>query len=366
MISQNKFLSASIFLLFIFLLFFGMIEARGFLVPLFVSITFAYLIYPVSGWLEKKGFNRVIASLIGIIALLSIVILFLSFVFTKIHQILSDSENILAQANHNLKLMEGFIRDTFGISFEDQNKWLKNLISSLLDSSSEFSQRFFKATTSTLFKMALIPVFIFYFLQFRERFSRFFYEVANEKHREITAKFIDKVSFVTPRYIGGVFIVVCVLVILNSIGLLIIGLKYAIFFGVISAIFNFIPYFGTWIGAFFPFTFALLTGESPNQALYVLVLFVIIQFTENNILTPNITGGYVDINPLFTILSIMIGGILWGIAGMFVIIPMVATLKIYCDFFPNLQPISRLISAKDNPRHSRRINWIRNLMKMDK
>lgn len=352
-------------MLFIILLFFGMIAARGFLVPLFVSITFAYLIYPFSHWLEKKGFNRIIASFIGIILLLSIVIFFLSFVFTKIHQILNNSDDILVQANHNLKLMEGFIKDNLGISFEDQNKWLRNLISNLLDSSSEFSQRFFKATTSTLFKMAMIPVFIFYFLQFRERFSRFFYEIANDKHKEITAHFIDKVSFVTPRYIGGVFIVVMVLVVLNSVGLLIIGLKYAVFFGVISAIFNFIPYFGTWIGAFFPFTFALLTGDSPNQAVYVLILFVIIQFTENNILTPNITGGYVDINPLFTILSIMLGGILWGIAGMFVIIPMVATLKIYCDFFPDLQPISRLISARDHPRHSKRVYKIRKLFRMD-
>ncbi|OYT16960.1 MAG: AI-2E family transporter [Bacteroidetes bacterium 4572_77] len=343
--SNSKLKNATIFLLFISLLFFGLVIARGFLVPLFVAIIFAYLLYPLTSFLEKKKFKRVFASILGIFLLFSIIIVFFGFVFAKVHQILAEGIDIIAQSSENLRQMELFVLNTFGISIENQNLWLNNLVSNLMDSSNDFSKRFFTATAQTLFQIGMIPVFIFYFLQYREKFGTFIYEMANERHKEITEEFLKTVSFVTPRYIGGVFMVVSILAVINSVGLLIIGLKYAVFFGVISAIFNFIPYFGTWIGAAFPILFALLTSDSPTQVLYVILLFVVVQFTENNILTPNITGSYVNINPLFTILGIMLGGVVWGIAGMFVVIPIMATLKIYCDFFPNLQPIGRLLGT---------------------
>lgn len=168
------------------------------------------------------------------------------------------------------------------------------------------------------------------------------------------------------RYIGGVFIVVAVLSVLNSFGLYVVGLKYPIIFGIISAFFNFIPYFGTWIGASAPFVFALLTGDSVNLAFGVLLLFAIIQFTENNILTPNITGGYVDINPLITILSIIVGGLVWGVAGMFVVLPVMATIKIICEYTPKLHAVAYLISNQQERKYlvrKRRFSLIWNRIK---
>ncbi|MEA3505560.1 MAG: AI-2E family transporter, partial [Bacteroidota bacterium] len=120
---------------------------------------------------------------------------------------------------------------------------------------------------------------------------------------------------------------------------------------IISAFFNFIPYFGTWIGASIPLTFALLTGDTINTAIGVLILFIIIQFLENNILTPNITGGYVDINPFITILSIIIGGMIWGITGMFVILPIIGTIKIICEHYPSYNPIAYLISNQQERKY---------------
>jgi predicted PurR-regulated permease PerM len=130
----------------------------------------------------------------------------------------------------------------------------------------------------------------------------------------------------------------------------IVGVKYAILFGIISALFNLIPYFGTWIGASIPFTFALLTGDSPQLALGVLLLFVIIQFTENNILTPNITGSYVNLNPFVTILLIIIGGTVWGIIGMFVVVPVAAMLKIIFDHSRSMKSLGYLIGADTENR----------------
>ena len=125
-------------------------------------------------------------------------------------------------------------------------------------------------------------------------------------------------------------------------------MKYAILFGVVSAFFNFIPYFGTWIGAFFPFMFALLTGDSPNLALWVLAFFALIQFTENNILTPNITGGYVRLNPFITILALIAGSMVWGVAGMLLAIPIIASLKIIFENFESTKPIAFLLERPES------------------
>jgi len=174
-----------------------------------------------------------------------------------------------------------------------------------------------------------------------------------------------QVSTVIQRYISGVFTVVFILCILNSLGLYIIGVKYAIIFGVISALFNIIPYFGTWIGASIPFLFALLTGESPHLAISVLILYAIIQVTENNILTPTITGGYVRLNPLFTILSVIAGGMVWGITGMLVVIPFVATLKIIFENFDNTKPIAFLIGNDRSKKFNLNIRGLKKVFYRD-
>ena len=183
--------------------------------------------------------------------------------------------------------------------------------------------------------------------------------VPSEKEED-TRNIIRKISHVTPKYVGGVFTVVMILCVLNSFGLWIVGVKYAILFGIISALFNLIPYFGTWFGASIPFMFALLTGDSPNLALGVLLLFVIIQFLENNILTPNITGSYVNLNPFVTILLIIIGGTVWGIIGMFVVVPIVAMIKIIFEHSKSLKPYAYLIGADDENR--RKAVWRQKLI----
>jgi predicted PurR-regulated permease PerM len=187
-------------------------------------------------------------------------------------------------------------------------------------------------------------------LYYREKFYKFIIMAVPARREEDARVVLRKISFVTPRYIGGVFTVVLILTILNSFGLWIVGVKYAILFGIISALFNFIPYFGTWIGASIPFMFALLTGDTPGLAFGVILLFIIIQFLENNVLTPNITGNYVNLNPLFTIIIIIIGGMVWGIIGMFVVVPVAAMLKIILEHSRTMKPYAYLIGADSERR----------------
>src|SRR5690606_28565489 len=175
--------------------------------------------------------------------------------------------------------------------------------------------------------------------------------IPREKHEKIN-NILKDVSHVTKRYMGGIFIVVLILCFLNSLGLLVIGVKYALLLGIASALCNFIPYFGTLIGGIFPLLFVLLMSNTPEKAFSVIILFLIIQFTENNILTPNIVGGYVRLNPFIIILSIIIGGMVWGLPGMFISVPFLGMFKIFCEQVTPLQPYAFLLGTQGTEKHA--------------
>jgi predicted PurR-regulated permease PerM len=180
--------------------------------------------------------------------------------------------------------------------------------------------------------------------------------------QKVTIKILRDISMVASKYMGGVVIVVFILCVLNSLGLYIIGFRYPIVMGIISALFNFIPYFGTLMGGAVPLLFALLV-QDPVIAGRVVILFIIIQFTENNILTPNIVGGNVKISPFFIIVGLVMAAMIWGIPGMLVIIPVLAIMKIVFKNIDELQPYAFLLSTRGTQKHS--IN-VKNLKKIGK
>ncbi len=157
-------------------------------------------------------------------------------------------------------------------------------------------------------------------------------------------------------------IVILILCVINSTGLLLIGVEYAILLGILSALMNFIPYFGTLIGGAIPLLYTFTVQGEPNKAIAVVGLFVLIQFTENNILTPNITGGSVNINPFFTILIIVVGGMIWGLPGMFVSIPLLGMFKIYCDNKQELSALSYLLGTEGTEEHALTIKNIKEVL----
>ncbi len=331
--------------------------AKNFLSPIALSALFAYMIYPVVHFLEKRGVPKVPASLLGLIIIVALVGLALFLMFKQIESMMGDLPALKRQAMLNVDHLENFIEETFGLSASKQNQWMKTRVNDLFQTGSKFANMTFNATAGTVFKIGMLPVFIFYLLVSRHQIQAFLLKIVPAYRIKETRKFIEESSFLAQRYMGGVFSVVLILSVVNSLGLYLIGLQYAIAFGIISAAFNFIPYFGTWIGAFFPFTFALISSPDPNMALYVLMFFAVVQFTENNILTPNITGAYVKLNPLFTIMGLIAGGMVWGLIGMFVVIPALALLKIILQNFEELRPYAFLIGKENSRKDEAR--WLR-------
>ena len=340
------------FLLSIILVFYVLITAKMFLYPLAVAVLLAYLLFPLANFLEKKRIPRILAILICIILLLTVITFVALFVYRKLGVFVGDFPTFRVKAINRIDEMETSISSLFGISDLQLTDFLRSRVSNMFDAGSTVFNKAFTATTGTLFRLGILPVFIFMFLFYRTKFAWFIMKIVPREKQLLTLNVLREASKVASRYMGGIFTVVFVLCIINSLGLYLVGIRYAITLGVIAAIFNFIPYFGTIIGYTIPFVFALLTGDTAEPAFKVLLVFLIVQFTENNILTPNIVGNYVKINPFMIILGVIAGGMVWGLPGMFVVIPFLAILRIISEHVPALHPYVYLLGTGGTRRHA--------------
>lgn len=346
----------AVFLLLAIMFIFVLIQTREFLYPIMFGILVSFLLYPIASRFEKWGVPRILSIFISIIVGIGVVYGLIYFISQQMMLFLDDIPKLKEQANNNIGAMQQSISEKFGVAQWKQDKWLRESIAGIFERGSEFIGTVFEATAGTVVKFLLIPVYAFFILYYRNKFERFFIKLLKPFHNRFKPQqLISEVSTIIKNYMIGVSTVVLILCFLNSIGLIIVGVNYAIMLGIISALFNFIPYFGTLIGGAIPLLVALLTEPSPSAAVGVLILFLIIQFTENNILTPNISGGYVRINPFMTILSIIVGGMIWGLPGMVLVVPFMGIVRVFCTYFPQLEPIAYLLSTKGTAKHA--LTW---------
>lgn len=345
---------ATFYILFFIVSIYALEEAQKFLAPLFVAILFSYLLFPVANFLEKHGIPRILANLISILGGLAIIIGIIAFFIEQFSIFFEDLPQMKNQATENLRRFEQWISSVFRVPEENVRQWLNDWIAALTNSQDTFITAF-QTTASTVIRVALMPVYVFFMLYYRNKFYNFLIQMAPDNEEKRAEKILNEVNHIAINYMTGVFIVVLIISVLNSLGLAIIGLEYPILLGVTAALFNFIPYFGTLIGAIIPLLFSLLAMDSLDYALWVVIYFLIIQFIENNILTPNITGGSVRMNPFITILSLIVGSMIWGVVGMFIVVPFMAMFRIFCENITFLKPVGYFLSNRGTKRYA--ITW---------
>jgi predicted PurR-regulated permease PerM len=341
--------------LLIFILALGalLLIGRNFLYPLCLAVLFAYLLYPPANWLESKGIPRIISNLICIIIALLIIAGIALLVTRKMMLFMDEVPKMQLRAEHSLDMIGQQIVDR--LNLQRSPHFLKEKVLRLLSSGGGAVAAAVTATTGTIVKLLLIPVYVFFLLYYRNKYYVFICKMLPPHKHHKAENIVEEISTTMRRYMAGVVTVVLILCVLNSVGLMIVGIHYALLFGVISALLNFVPYFGTLIGGVIPLSYTLLMSPDPGKAIGVVILYLIIQFLDHNILTPNITGSYVRVSPFMIILGIILGGMLWGLPGMIISVPTLATVKIISSHIQHLKAIAFLISDKGTIRHA--LTW---------
>lgn len=322
---------------------YGIFIAQDIIVPLAFSILLAILLLPVVNFLERHRFSRVIANLVAILLAILFIAAIIYFLSSQISSFVQDLPSIKQHLTDHWKTVQKWISTQFNFSRTEQTKLIGDAATKIKSSGSGMLGNTFLSLTQALFILVLLPVYTFLILYYRDIIKKFLLTVFNEEHQPKVREVIRESRSIVQGYMIGLIIEMGIVATINSVGFIILGIRYAIFLGVLAAILNLIPYIGMLIASVFCMLITLTTTTEIGDIVGVLVILIVVQFIDNNIIMPKVVSSKVKINALITILGVLIGGTLVGVSGMFLSIPAIAILKVIFDRVDDCKPWGMLL-----------------------
>lgn len=337
---------------------YGIILCRDIVIPLAFAVFLTMVSLPVVSWLEKRT-RTILAVTIVVVGGTALFTFVLWLLVNQVIGLVNDLPNLQERADKFVNDLKGFMW-TLSIGETELNQMVKDGLKSV----SVYLGAFLLTTGNTLATLVQIPIYMFLLLIYRQKFKLFFTSFLPNSDEEMEWK--KDIENVTQGYISGLMLVTLIVAVLNTTGLLILGIKHAIFFGILSGILTIIPYVGIFIGALLPTLMALITKDSAWYAVGVIAVFAVVQFLEGNFITPRITGSKVSINALAAIIALVLGGKILGIAGMILAVPAIGVLKIMLAYSRRLKPFVILLgdvdkedNAKDPTEHTPQVRKLK-------
>lgn len=333
----------SSFGLLLFMVVYVLVIGKSVLVPLTFGALFAFMVKPLCTRYERRIKWRSLAILLAMFTALVPLTGIVYFFSKQCMNVVTDMPSIKEKLNTGISKVYLFAKNTMGFSRAETDQFFSEKVPSMVSSSSFFGDG---VSTSTSFITGLLLTFIyvFLFLLYRSAFKNFMIMQTHQNKREDTQDLLDKIQKVIQGYLQGLVMVIAIMGILNSVGLLVIGIEHPFFWGFLAAMLAIIPYIGTFIGGLLPFLYAVATANESWQPMAVVILFVVVQVLEGNLITPKVVGSSVSINPLAAIIALLIGAQIWGIAGMILSLPGIAIFNEFLKQSDAWRPVSLLIS----------------------
>lgn len=302
--------------------------------PMLFSLLIAFVMYPLCLWLEKKGLSKYLAITTCIIIVFLLLLLLVGMLFWQF-QLFKEDIPLIAEKFKPVWLQwRTFLHQNFSITLKMQDEWLHNLAYNSGDKVSGILSNLFNATAGVIFMLFLIPAYFALFLFHRSVFVHFIEMIFGLQHKIQLQTVLQETIFTFSNYIKGMMMIYLIVGALNSVGLLALGIKHAVLFGMLTAIMTIIPYVGIVISALLPISIAFITKDSIWYPLGVVGVFTFVQYLEANVIFPKVVGKQLNVSTWATLVAIMAGGIIWGVAGMILFIPFVAILKIIAKHIP--------------------------------
>jgi len=332
--------------------------AQDLLIPLTIAIFFTFLLMPVSRKLMQWRFPPALAIIISILLAIAVLGGLIYFFYYQVLSFGDDLPELKKSVEEKVGRLQAYINERFNISRREQSKWFNQKMKENTSSGGGLIVGLFSATSSLMASFALIPIYVFFLSYYKEKYKKFIVIISNDSDPEKVLNIIKKISTVSQKYLKGVFLDIVILSVLNSVGFLLLGLKHAILFGVLAAILNIIPYIGVLIGSILPVLMALITKDEISYALGALGVCLVVQFLDNNFITPYVVGSSVSINPLTATIALVTGALIWGVPGMILCMPITGMIKVVCDNVERLKPYGFLIGEEVDYRQQEHIQDI--------
>jgi len=329
-------------------------------------VLIAILLLPFTNLLEKMSVPRAMAALLSVLMAFFITATVIYLLSAQIIAFLNDIPSIKKHLTEHYQTLQVWIQQRFHITATQQESLVTNATAGIQDSGMDYLKQTFFTVTETVAFIIFIFIYSFLILFYRHTIRIFLFAVFSRPHKKNIDAVITGSKQVIKNYMTGLIIEMVIISTCNSILLLIIGIKYAVFLGVFTGILNIMPFIGIYTGMIFTALVTLTTPASMNQIVWIFIGLLIIHFIDSNFLMPRIVGSKVKINALMTILGAITGGLLIGIPGVFLALPTIAILKIVFDRIEPLKPWGVLLGDDSDFPGKKIVQKINNKLSLKK
>lgn len=330
---------------------FLIIKAREIFIPLVFALLFSILLLPLATWIEiHTKLGRGGASGIAVLLFVTGIAVLLYFVGSQISNLSQDWPQFQDQLQTSLNDLEHWIATTFHYNIQKQKTYINKAASNVLSGGTSVIGNTLLSVSSVILFIVLSLIYTFFLLLYRKVLLKFLIALVNEEHGAIVRDVVSNIQIVIRKYILGLLLEMLIVASLCWLSFGILGIKYFILLGLITALFNIVPYVGIFTALLLSALITFATTGISTHLLLVVITIVAIHLIDSNILLPFIVGSKVSINALITVIGVVAGEMIWGLPGMFLSVPVIAMAKIICDRVEPLKPWAILLGHEKEER----------------
>ncbi|MEX0608038.1 MAG: AI-2E family transporter [Balneolaceae bacterium] len=330
-----------------YFLFLGLSEARDILAPLLTAVILALVILPLANKMESK-MKRSYSSLLNTLLLFLVSVALIALLSFQVKAVVEKWPEIKETMKPKIEQAQNFISENTPLQLRSlQNSEDGSFSLSQGSNTGEMITTAFSSTMAFMGTYLLTFIYIFFLLNYRNRFKSFLFDLFPDEKKDEVEKITNESASVVQQYLVGKLLLIGFIAILYCIGLGVSGISNFILLSIIAAILTLIPYIGNIIGFAVVIVFGYLTSGETGVLIGIIVTFTAAQFVESYILQPYVVGDKVDLHPFFVILAVIIGNAVWGVIGMILSIPVLAIVVIVFLHIPPLKPFGFLFSNKE-------------------
>jgi len=327
---------------------FLLIEGKRILSPLVFATLFSILLLPWAAFLEHKcRLKRNMAAFLAVFTLL----IFIGGIFyllgAQIARLVGDWPMFKDQLGSATDDLQNWISQKFHVDVAKQANYVHKATSKIVDSGTMVAGATLYSVSGMLLFIGFTVLYTFFFLHYRSLIMQFLVKVFSAENSKLVHEIVEEVQYIIRKYITGMLIEMIIVSSVVSLVFTLLGIKYAIMLGLIAGLLNIIPYIGILTALVISSLITFATTAAISKVVWIIAVLFATHVIDVNLLLPLIVGSKVKINAMITLFGIVVGEMIWGIAGMFLSIPVIAVLKIIFDRMEALQPWGFLM-GEDN------------------
>lgn len=336
-----KFIITVLAVLFFIYIYKNFLMVRTITLSILVAAMLTYFLNPMVKSVRKR--LKISDTLAILTVFLIVILIFLILGFTVFPKTISDIKNLIIKFPEYYKQTLESINDFFnqyelfkGINLDNEliidniskiyKKQTANAGNLLVNSA--------KNVMSFVFSLVLTPIFAFYFLKDKDKIKEKFKAMIPEARKERLIRLFSNIHNDMTKYIIGKIKMAIFVGFATFIMLLALGVEFSFVIGIITCVADIVPYVGPLMGLIPAFVFAFI--DSPIKTLWIFVLYILIQWVENNIVGPKILSKETGFHPIVVLFLLILGAALFGFLGMILSVPIALVIKtVYNEYVVN-------------------------------